>query len=94
MIIDWIPEDLITLAEAARLLPTRPAPCTLWRWRTKGVNGARLECIRSGGRWLTTRQALARFLLAQSESASSGLPPPQPDMTSRLRAAGLLPKDS
>ena len=45
-------EQLITLAQACRPLPKRPAPSTLWRWRTKGVkvNGRtiKLACIRSG----------------------------------------------
>ena len=27
----------------------RTSPATLWRWRLKGVNGVRLECVRVGG---------------------------------------------
>ena len=95
MTIDLTAENLITLSEAARLLPTKPAPCTLWRWRSKGVNGARLECVRSGGRWLTTRHALVRFLIAQTQATSSNVQPAiqHPDMRSQLREAGLLPRE-
>lgn len=93
--IDLTKEVLITLAQAARLLPKPPSPCTFWRWRTRGINGVRLECLRSGGRWLTTQQSLERFLIAQTQATSMTVPSLQPtsDSSARLRAAGLLPKE-
>lgn len=68
-------DELLTLSEACRLLPTKPSPTTLWRWRTKGilVNGQRirLECIRVGGKgWHTTRFAFSEFLRRQTEVAT------------------------
>ena len=71
--IDFDNEPLITFAQACRLLPKKPAPSTLWRWRKKGVrvNGRtiKLACIRSGGKWLTTATAFAEFLRQQTEAA-------------------------
>lgn len=92
MSIDLDTEELLTFAEASRILPKRPAPCTFWRWRTIGVNGAKLECIRSGNRWLTSRRALQRFLSAQTASSTPTSPDPttKADIESKLRAARLM----
>lgn len=72
--IDLERDELLTLSEACRLLPRQPSPATLWRWRTRGlkVNGkcVKLECIRVGARWCTTREALADFLRRSTEAAS------------------------
>ena len=57
-------EDVITLREAARLLPKRPHHATLWRWANKGVGGIRLESVKQGRDLLTSKQALNRFLRA------------------------------
>lgn len=54
-------ESLITLGQAAAALPGRPSAATLWRWRTRGVNGRKLEAVRIGGRSYTSIEALARF---------------------------------
>ena len=58
-------ERLITLSEAAKLLPRvngkRPAICTLWRWCRKGLRGVFLEYVRVGRKICTTREALLRF---------------------------------
>ena len=65
---------LIGLKELARRLSTREGrsvnPSTLWRWRTKGVrlpdgSVVRLECIRVGGKWGVTEEAIEDFLEAQ-----------------------------
>ncbi len=97
MAIDLRAEQLILLGEACRKLSVVASPPTLWRWRTRGVNGVKLECVRAGRKWYTTYEALNRFLDAQSS-----LPVPSPaekpqeprtrsDKTNdRLRAAGLL----
>jgi len=64
-------ESLITLTEAARLLPRmngkRIAVSTLWRWATAGVRGVRLETRRLGRRILTSAEALERFTAALAE---------------------------
>lgn len=58
-------EQLITLTEAAKLLPRvngrKPAVCTLWRWCRKGLRGQFLAYVRVGRRICTTRQAMLRF---------------------------------
>ena len=69
-------ETLLTLNQAARLLP--PSRCgrpvhlsCIFRWVRDGVrlldgSRVRLEAIRLGGRWLTSVEALERFAAAQT----------------------------
>ena len=101
MSIDLDHDELVTLGEACRLLPRRRSPATLWRWRTSGVlvNGRRirLECVRVGGQWHTTRAAFSEFLRTQTDAAlpSSSTDDEQPDGRSeaveqKLKDAGLL----
>jgi hypothetical protein len=69
--IDLHNETLISLAEAAKLVPParrgkRAHLSTVLRWiidgaRTPCGNVVKLEGIRLGGRWLTSKQALQRF---------------------------------
>jgi hypothetical protein len=64
--IDITHETLVTLSQAARSLPPgrkgKPSHlATVQRWILHGVRGVRLEGVRLGGRWLTSREALARF---------------------------------
>jgi hypothetical protein len=75
----------MTLADAARLCPAsrgrgKVSPTTLLRWITVGAprwDGTlvRLEAARYGRRWVTTRGAVARLLLALTPCATS-VPPP------------------
>lgn len=92
-------DDLLTRGEACRLLPSRPSPATLWRWRTKGVGTGnqriRLECDRVGGRWYTTRAAMAEFISRQTAATTVPANDDPPGGRSvatqqRLQAAGLL----
>jgi len=57
-------EDVITLHEAAKEIPTRPHFATVWRWVQKGVRGAKLETYMIGNRTVTSKQAIHRFLEA------------------------------
>lgn len=71
----------ITLSQAARLMSPsgsrRPLhPATIWRWSRDGVKladgtRARLEVCRLGCRWLTSRAAVARFLVAQNQPVTA-----------------------
>lgn len=65
-------ESVISLQDAANDLPSGMKPgkpihfSTLWRWVLRGclaIDGrrVRLEAVRLGGRWLTSREALQRF---------------------------------
>jgi hypothetical protein len=61
-------EDPITLADVPDLLPAiggkKVSVYTVGRWASIGVRGVRLEVHRIGGRVLTSRQAVERFLAA------------------------------
>jgi len=69
--IDLSVERPISLAEACRLVPPgrggrRTHLSTILRWIQKGAKApggavVRLEGLRVGGRWLTSREALQRF---------------------------------
>jgi len=79
-------ESLITIHEAAALLPNNRAGgrvnfSTVWRWIMRGIATAeghrhKLEAIRLGGRWLTSREALQRFAerLTPTEAATVRTP--------------------
>ena len=59
-------EPLLSLREAARLLPKRRAgkpthASTLNRWAKGGLRGVVLESIQVGGTLCTSREALQRF---------------------------------
>jgi hypothetical protein len=86
--IDLTVETTISLSEAARLLPpgrrNRPVSfsCVL-RWILDGVrlpsgSVVRLEAVRLGGRWLTSKEALQRFAEVQTPNLApqqAGAPP-------------------
>lgn len=59
---DRFSEEFITLSQASRLCPTRPSTSTVWRWVLNGVGGRRLESWKVGGRRVTTKEALLRFI--------------------------------
>jgi hypothetical protein len=73
--------DALSLAEAARLVPAYRAgkpthAATVWRWAAKGIrlrDGqlVRLETCRIGGRQMTSRGALSRFISAQTPSTDT-----------------------
>jgi hypothetical protein len=62
--VDLMREETIDLAAAARELPGKPHPATIWRWYRHGLRGQRLETVVVGGRRFTSREALARFVEA------------------------------
>lgn len=82
--IDPDTEELISLTAAAKGLPNRPSVVTLWRWRSRGINGYTLETILIGGRRYTSKQALARFF-ERTTAAADGAPIPV--RSSKQRAA-------
>ena len=69
-------------------------PSTPFRWSTKGVKTAsgeviKLEAVRVGTRWLTSRSAVARFVAALTAAATpqSKVAEPARTPTQRQRAA-------
>jgi len=79
--IDLTNEELLSLPETARRLPPGRSGktvhlSTIMRWILRGVRGlggkpVRLEAIRLGGRWLTSVEALQRFVAAQTPDLDS-----------------------
>ncbi len=67
------------LSAAGRLFPAHRGegtvdPSTVFRWVTKGTRTTdgctvKLEAVRVGGRWLTSRGAVARFVTALTAAA-------------------------
>lgn len=75
---ELLSESIVSLAEAARQFPgsrgaKRVSPSTVWRWCSKGIRRpdgqlVRLEQFRLGSRVMTTREAVARFVAALSDT--------------------------
>ena len=64
--IDAKTEDLLSLADAARVLPRRRGGkrvhvATVYRWSTCGLRGVALETLQVGGTRCTSREALQSF---------------------------------
>jgi len=77
-VIDPLSEHLVSLPQAAKLLPARrggrPVHVScLYRWTVSGCKGIQLESLQLGGTRVTSREALARFF----SRLSSPLPQPQ-----------------
>jgi len=92
--IDPLNEELLTMSEAARLLPkrrggSRVAITTLWRWRTRGSKGVHLATVRVGGCVYTSREALTAFIEAQSGTAPALPAAESPSRRSRRAMAEL-----
>ncbi|QEL19503.1 DUF1580 domain-containing protein [Limnoglobus roseus] len=88
----------LSLAQAAASLPgrrgQRTSPQTVLRWALKGTRGAsgsvvRLEAARLGASWVTSREALARFISALSVTTR----PQQPAPRSAALEAGKVLKE-
>ncbi len=84
--IDISSEDLLSLGEAAKLIPGRPHCTTIWRWSCRGVAGVQLESIKLGRTRYTSREALQRFAarLARADPLQQS---PTPSAKKRLRQA-------
>jgi hypothetical protein len=85
-VIDLTAETPLPLKDACRLVPPgrngkRTHLATLLRWIMTGSRGptgerVRLEAVRLGGRWMTSREALQRFA-ERLTPQSSDVPPSQ-----------------
>ena len=62
-------EDVLTIKQACKEVPSRPHHCTVFRWMTKGCRGVKLESYRVGSQRLTSRQAIYRFFEATQQEA-------------------------
>ena len=86
MDIDFSSETLLSLSAAAKLLPGRPHPSTLHRWRLRGLRGVKLKTVLIGGRRFTSSEALSRFSVAVTAASSVDRLP--------LRTDSLTQKDA
>jgi hypothetical protein len=93
MAIDPNKERLLSLRDAARLLPRRrggkrPHISCLYRWTTGGCKNVILESFQCGGTRCTSREALARFIrrLTEGNSAAPSDAPKVRSVAQRQRA--------
>jgi hypothetical protein len=94
--IDTTTETPIPLAEAAKLIPParqgkRTHLSTLLRWIQRGARNPageiiRLEAIRLGSRWMTSREALQRFAERLTPTTDAPAPSTPRTPTARQRA--------
>jgi hypothetical protein len=87
----------LALSAAGRLFPGHRGgsavdPSTVFRWVTAGAKTpaggrVRLEAVRVGGRWLTSRGAVARFVAALTVAADPSPTPPPRSPDARRRAS-------
>lgn len=63
-------EDVLTLKQASvelsSVIGKRLDKSTLFRWISRGIQGVKLDGVRVGRDWLTSRQALTRFIEART----------------------------
>jgi hypothetical protein len=90
--IDFRDEPLLPLTAAASLVPParrgrKTHPSTLLRWILTGAKGpggpVKLEAVRLGGRWMTTRSALQRFAERLTPDTVAAPPPPSSRSSTR-----------
>jgi hypothetical protein len=89
-------QNLITLAQAAKLIPGRSGEglsvCTLWRWATRGIRGHVLLTQLIGGTRYTTVAAIQNFIAATNSARSTAAVDASVDDESerKLKSAGVL----
>jgi hypothetical protein len=94
--IDSLTEEIVTLAEAAKLCPKRRGgrpthPSCLYRWTSAGCKGVVLESLQVGGTRCTSREALARFFVKLT-AAANGTPALPPVSKQQRRAMEAVEK--
>jgi len=95
--VDLRSEELLSLPQAARRFPPfrqgRPVnPSTVWRWVFTGVRlpdgrRVRLDAVRLSGRWLTSVEAIERFVAAQTPRLDEAAGTPTPRTPRQRRRA-------
>ena len=59
-------DALVPLSEVGAMLPLQADQkihrSTFHRWRSRGIAGVRLGCVRIGGLWFTSRKMVESFL--------------------------------
>ena len=83
--IDILNEDIVSMTEARQFLRTRPHPSTIWRWYKRGVRGVKLETAVLGGRRVTSKEAIQRFVDATTAAHDAGAASPAIPIHETLR---------
>ena len=96
--IDLTTETVISLTEAAKILPIRragkrPHVATLHRWASRGLHGVQLDTIQVGGTRCTSVAALQRFFDALSAPTSTVAPRSNRSRAHTLKQAAQKLKD-
>jgi hypothetical protein len=73
--IDLQSETMVALKDVELVPGKKVHFSTVFRWVTKGVRGVRLEAVRLGNRWLTSAEALQRFVERLSLTPGSCVEP-------------------
>lgn len=90
-------EGVLTIVEAARLEGIDISSKTALRWALAGTGGAKLESIRIGGRRMTSRAAIRRFVSAQQQQQRAAPPAHQaldPRAADAVLAAHGMPRSA
>ena len=92
----------LTLSAAGRPFPAHRGsgsvgPSTVFRWVTRGSKTSdgrllKLEAVRVGTRWLTSRGAIVRFVAALTAAADPAPQPPPRSATQRKKASDAAGK--
>jgi hypothetical protein len=65
-------EEMLTVAQAARVAPGQPSVRTVWRWIRHGADGVRLRAVRTPGRTFVRRRDLDAFVAAVTSARDRG----------------------
>ena len=100
--IDPSAEHVLSLAEVSSILPPgrngkRPHLSCVLRWITSGAPGpdgqpVRLRAARVGGRWFSSREAVAEFIAALTPRLDDTPPRPASTPAARRRASQTAEK--
>jgi hypothetical protein len=100
--IDLTTESILSLRDAAKLIPParRGRPCSfqcILRWALEGAKApsgerVKLEAVRLGSRWVTSREAIQRFAEALTPRPTSDSPQTR-TLRRRRRAAEKAEKE-
>ncbi len=67
-------EEVISLKEAQRelekVMSTKLDRSTIHRWTLRGVKNVKLDSVRLGGKLLTSKQAINRFVVELTEKSA------------------------
>jgi len=88
-------ETCLTFSELSRELPKiggkRLNVSTLWRWALRGNRGVKLECLKLGGRYLSSIPAVERFAVSCAERTSSDLATREAERAAQAQSVVVTP---